>query len=312
MVPDRHGSLTNVVLGYNQFKDYENNNPYFGAIIGRYANRISRAKFSIHSEQFVLSQNNGVHHLHGGFKGFDKVIWTVEPELGEDSASLILRYTSPDNKEGYPGNLEVCVTYTINQNNEWLIEYAATTDKDTIINLTQHSYFNLSGDFTREISDHEVQLNALNYLPLGLGHIPLGVLAPVVGTPFDFLEQKRISAQFAIMASEADAPKKVGFDHCFALENFDGSLREVARVLHSKSGRRLTIYTTEPGLQFYTANFPENQYPNPQGGFFRSNTGLCLETQNFPDAPNQKDFPSSILRPGDVYRSATRFQFACD
>ena len=308
MTPDRQGKLSNVVLGYDNFEFYEANSPYFGAIIGRYANRISNASFRLGNEHFALTQNDGGHHLHGGFRGFDKVIWTIESHKTQNEASLRLRYLSRDSEEGYPGNLNVAVTYTIDENNQWSIDYHATTDKETIINLTQHSYFNLSGDFNQEILDHRLQLESRFYLPIDSDNLPNAGLSPVAGTPFDFGKSTQIGAQLSALVTESDA--RAGYDHCFALDSFDDSLKKVAQIIQPSSGRQMDVFTTKPGVQFYTAHFPKDQYPNPQGGYYKSRTGFCLETQNFPDAPNQLSFPSAILRPGEIYQHKTVYKFS--
>lgn len=308
LIPDRHGKLANVVLGYEDFESYEQNSPYFGALIGRYANRIRNASFYIGDERHTLSRNDGTHHLHGGFKGFDKAIWTVESEKSEHEARLILSYLSKDSQEGYPGNLNVKVTYTLDQNNQWSIDYYATTDKETIINLTQHSYFNLSGDFNCEILDHALHLEMPFYLTVDSENLPLGEWSSVRGTPFDFSVPTTIGENLNKLRNQSDSAS--GFDHCFVPEAFGHSLRRVAQITHLGSGRNMEVFTTQPGVQFYTAHFPKDQYPNPQGGHYKSRTGFCLETQNFPDAPNHLNFPSAILSPGETYRHKTIYKFS--
>lgn len=309
MAPDRNGMFSNIVLGYNEFNDYENNNPYFGAIIGRYANRIRNAEFTRGNNHFTLSRNDGPHHLHGGFRGFDKVIWRVDAHKTEDQARLTLRYNSKDTEEGYPGNLSVAVTYTIDQKNQWTIEYSAQTDKETPINLTQHSYFNLSGDFDQEILDHRLKLETDYFVPIDYDNLPTGKLSAVAGTPFDFRTSKLIATQLS--ALEEGFNKEVGFDHCFAMKSYDTTLRKIAEVTHEPSGRHMEVFTTKPGVQFYTANFPKNLYPNPQGGFYKSRTGFCLETQHFPDAPNQSAFPTALIKSGETYHHKTVYKFGC-
>ena len=309
MAPDRNGMLSNIVLGYNEFNDYENNNPYFGAIIGRYANRIRNAEFTLGSHHFTLSKNDGPHHLHGGVQGLDKVIWRVDTHKTQDQASLTLRYVSKDSEEGYPGNLNVGVTYTLDQNNQWTIDYFAQTDKETPVNLTQHSYFNFSGNFDQEILDHHLKLEADYYVPMDDDNLPTGKLSAVKGTPFDFRTAKTIATQLSTLAEGSN--KEAGFDHCFALRTHDNTLRKIAEVTHKLSGRHLEVFTTKPGVQFYTANFPKNLYPNPQGGFYKSRTGFCLETQHFPDAPNQSSFPCALLMPVETYQHKTIYKFGC-
>jgi aldose 1-epimerase len=308
MAPDRDGALANVVLGYDKFQDYQHRNPYFGALIGRYANRIDSGELNIAHERYRLSQNNGPHHLHGGHKGFDKVIWTVEPQVTPKKASLKFSYTSKNNEEGYPGNLKVTVIYTIDLNNEWTIDYRATTDKDTVFNPTQHSYFNLSGDFNREIVDHRVQLMPTHYLPLNSELIPQGILSSVNDSAFDFREPKTIEAQLDLLLNQSSM--ETGFDHCFVFGDGQNDLRKIAQVDHDLSGRTLEVFTTQPGVQFYTAKFSKDQYPNPQGGFYKDRTGFCLETQNWPNAPNQASFPSALLMAGLTYKSRTIYKFS--
>lgn len=308
LTPDRHGKLANVVLGYEDLELYEQNNPYFGALIGRYANRIRNASFYLGNDYYTLSRNDGTHHLHGGFNGFNKAIWTVEREKSEHEARLILSYLSKDSQEGYPGNLNVKVTYTLDQNNQWSIDYHATTDKETIINLTQHSYFNLSGDFNCEILDHALHLEMPFYLPVDSENLPLGRWSSVGGTPFDFSVPTTIGENLNKLREQSDSAS--GFDHCFVPEAFGHSLRRVAQITHPGSGRNMEVFTTHPGVQFYTAHFPKDQYPKPQGGHYKSRTGFCLETQNFPDAPNHLNFPSAILSPGETYRHKTIYKFS--
>jgi aldose 1-epimerase len=310
MIPDRHGKLANVVLGYEDFESYEENSPYFGALIGRFANRIRNASFYLGNDLYTLSRNDGGHHLHGGFKGFDKAIWTVESEKSEHESRLILSYLSKDSEEGYPGNLNVTVTYSLDEHNKWSIDYHATSDKETIINLTQHSYFNLSGDFNREILDHCLHLELPFYLPVDSENLPLGRWSSVAGTPFDFSAPTTIGENLNKLMDQSHNVS--GFDHCFAPESFGQSLRRVAQITHQDSGRHLEVFTTHPGVQFYTAHFPIDQYPNPQGGHYKSRTGFCLETQNFPDAPNQLNFPSAMLSPGEIYEHKTIFKFRTD
>lgn len=307
MVPDRNGKLSNISLGYDNIAAYEAGNPYFGALIGRYGNRIAKGRFSIGENEYTLAQNNNSNHLHGGLKGFDKVIWKVESRVEENKAALVLTYTSEDGEEGYPGNLEVVVEYTIDQDNQWIIDYKAKTDKTTVVNLTQHTYFNFSGDFSQNILDHTLQLNTPFYLPVDQGLIPTGVLESVKETPFNFTQPKTMGEHIEEIHPQLLAGN--GFDHCFAMSDWDGSLKKIAAVHHEKSGRSMEVWTTEPGIQFYTGNFLDGTLPNPQGGFYNLRTGFCLETQHFPDSPNQSNFPSVILNPEETYQTQTIYRF---
>ncbi|MEA1785512.1 aldose epimerase family protein [Arenibacter sp. GZD96] len=308
-VPNREGYYENVVLGFNSLTQYVERNPFFGVIVGRFGNRIAKGKFSLDGTEYSLAINNGKNHLHGGLKGFDKVLWTVKEVLQDASkATVTLAYLSPDMEEGYPGNLAVEVSYSLNTNNVFSVHYGATTDKATIVNLTQHSYFNLSGDFTKAIVDHEVEIKANHYLPVDDGLIPLGELAAVAHTPFDFRIPKPIGS--AIDADHIQLKIAGGYDHCWALNGAETGLKHALSAYHPKSGRHMEVFTEEPGLQFYTGNFLDGTIPAPNGGFYTGRSGFCVETQHFPDAPNQKDFPSVVLRPGEQYSTTTQFKFS--
>ena len=308
--PDKNGVYEDIALGFESLNDYTESNPFFGALVGRYGNRIANAKFSIDGTEYNLAKNNGPNHLHGGPKGFDKVIWKAEPQTGEGFASLTLTYLSVDGEEGYPGNLENTVVYTLNNDNELKVEYSATTDKPTIVNLTQHSYFNLSADFSQTILDHEIELVADRYLPVDETLIPTGELAPVEGTPFDFRTAKPIGQDI-----EADDEQIVigkGFDHCWVLNNQDAGNRKVASVYHPGSGRVMEVYSTEPGIQFYTGNFLDGTRPAKGGGTYAFRSGFCLETQHYPDSPNQPAFPTTVLKPGETYHQTTVHKFSVE
>jgi aldose 1-epimerase len=292
--PDRHGNFGDIVLGFESLDDYATNPRYFGALIGRHANRIARGRFSLNGVAYQLPCNNGANHLHGGFKGFDKRIWTVR----EDQNTLQLTYFSKDGEENYPGNVTASVDYTL-FDNELRTSYRATTDRDTIVNLTNHSYFNLRGAGT--ILDHELMLNADHFTPVTEDLIPTGEIKPVAGTPMDFRKAKAIGAELAEVAG--------GYDHNFVLNNWDGSLRLAARLYEPVSGRALEILTTEPGMQFYSGNFLDGSLIGKGGFAYEKYTGLCLEPQHFPDAPNHPNFPSTILRPGEEYKHISVYRF---
>jgi aldose 1-epimerase len=307
-VPNKDGKLENVVLGFNNLEDYlRPDDPYFGALIGRYGNRIAKGKFSLNGEEYSLAKNNGANHLHGGVIGFDRVVWEVTPMESENGPSLKLKYLSKDGEEGYPGNLKVTVVYTLTDENNLEVSYEATTDKTTIVNLTQHAYFNLSGDFSKPILDHEITINADNYVPVDDTLIPIGELADVTNTPFDFRTAKSIGRD--IENKNDQLVKGKGFDHCWVLNEQDKGIRWAASVFQPESGRLLEIYTDQPGIQFYTGNFLDATLPMPNGGTYAYRTGFCLETQHYPDSPNQKDFPSVVLNPGETYKSKTIFKF---
>lgn len=309
--PDKNGNYEDIVLGLDSVSQYENGSPYFGAIIGRYGNRIAKGKFTLDGKEYQLETNDGPNHLHGGNKGFDKVVWNVEPgNATENSASLKLTYTSKDGEGGYPGNLDVTVTYTLNKDNSLDIAYEATTDKKTIVNLTNHSYFNLSGDFSEKILDHVVEINADQYLPIDETLIPTGELRSVEGTPFDFTEPTRIGKGLELENSNQQLKRGPGYDHCWVLNNQDSGVRFAASAYHPESGRFMEVYTNEPGLQFYTGNFLDGSLPAKGGGTYEKRTGFCMETEHYPDSPNQEGFPSVVLKPGEKYTTQTSYKFS--
>ena len=306
-VPDRAGTLGDVVLGFDALEGYLKGHPYFGAIVGRYGNRIAGGKFTLEGRTYTLATNNGPNHLHGGKVGFDKAVWAAEPAPpAAGSAGLVLSHTSPDGDEGYPGTLRARVSYTLTDRNELVVEYHATTDKATPVNLTQHSYFNLSGG--GDILDHELTVNAARYTPVDATLIPTGELATVAGTPFDFRKATKVGAR--IEAAHEQLKHGLGYDHNFVLDGAAGELRPAARLVDAKSGRTLDVSTTEPGMQFYSGNFLDGTLTGKARQVYRRRAGLCLETQHFPDSPNKPNFPSTILRPGAAYRSKTVFTFA--
>jgi aldose 1-epimerase len=310
-VPDRAGRLDDVVLGYDRAETYaKNNSPYFGAIIGRYGNRIAKGTFSLGADTYRLATNDGPNHLHGGVRGFDKVVWHGEPFQDARGAGVAFTYTSPDGEEGYPGTLKVRVTYTVTDRQELVVEYHATTDEPTIVNLTQHSYFNLAGQGARDILDHRLQIHADRYTPVDATLIPTGEIAPVDGTPFDFRQPAAIGAR--INADHEQIARGRGYDHNWALNGQAGQLRRAARLVEPTTGRVLEVSTTEPGLQFYSGNFLDGSITGKAGRVYQRRYGLCLETQHYPDSPNQPAFPSTTLRPGQEYRSRTVFAFGVE
>lgn len=307
--PNKDGKYEDIVLGYNSLNDYIKCSPYFGALVGRYGNRIANGKFSLDGIDYQLTVNDGQNHLHGGDKGFDKVVWSVnEMPLEVNSAALKLTYVSNDGEEGYPGTLATTVIYRLTDNDELEVEYFATTDKKTIVNLTQHTYFNLSGDFSKTILDHEIVLNANQYIPVFESLIPTGEMRDVEGTPFDFRSAKLVGKQ--INDDNEQLNIGFGYDHSWVLNNQNNGVRKIGSVYHPASGRLLEIETDMPGVQLYTGNFLKGALPNKQGGIYKNRTGLCLETQYFPDSPNHPNFPSSVLQPGTTYKSKTMFKFS--
>ncbi|MBK5194203.1 MAG: galactose mutarotase [Flavobacteriaceae bacterium] len=307
-VPNKDNVYEDVVLGYDSLAKYTKSSPYFGAIIGRYGNRIAKGKFSLDGKEYKLATNDGPNHLHGGAKGFDKVVWTAVAIKGDSTASLKLTYLSKDLEEGYPGNLKAVVTYTLTNDNVLEVLYEATTDKKTIVNLTQHSYFNLSANFSKTILDHEIAINADTFIPVDATLIPTGKLTDVTNTPFDFRAAKVIGKD--IEAKDDQLKKGLGYDHCWILNNQNEGFKLAASAYHPESGRLLEIYSDEPGIQFYTGNFLDGTLPSKTGGTYAHRTGFCLETQHYPDSPNQKYFPSTVLNPGEKYTSKTSFKFS--
>lgn len=300
-VPDRNGVLGDIVLGYETLDDYVGNPRYFGALIGRHANRIGRGKFSLNGVEYQLPQNNGVNHLHGGFNGFDKRVW----DASDDGIVLRLIYLSKDGEESYPGNVTAEVTYKLSEN-QLSIDYRASTDADTIVNLTNHSYFNLKGEGT--ILDHELTLNADSFTPVSSDLIPTGEIQSVEATPMDFRNGKAIGSDIREPYDQLGFTG--GYDHNFVLNDYDGTLRTVGRLAEASTGRVLEILTTQPGMQFYSGNFLDGSLVGKKGIVYHKYAGLCLEPQHFPDAPNHSNFPSTVLRPGEEYKQTTVFRFS--
>jgi aldose 1-epimerase len=303
--PDRDGRLGDVVLGYDRLAGYLRASPYFGAIIGRYGNRIARGRFTLDDVTYTLATNNGPNHLHGGVRGFDKVVWSGEAITTDTAVGVVFRYTSPEGDEGYPGTLQAQVTYTLTDDGKLVFDYRATTDRATPVNLTQHSYFNLAG--AGDILGHELMIAASGYTPVDSTLIPTGVVAPVEGTPFDFRTPTAIGARIA--GDDPQLRNGLGYDHNFALDREGNDLILAARVAEPTSGRTLEIWTTEPGIQVYSGNFLDGSITGKAGQVYAHRTGFCLETQHYPDSPNQAAFPSAILRPGEEYRSRTVLAF---
>jgi aldose 1-epimerase len=308
-VPDRYGNVEDIVLGYDTLDEYVENNPYFGCIVGRYGNRIGNAKFTLDGIEYVLATNNGPNSLHGGIKGFDKVVWNARPftnDLGE--MALELTYLSKDGEEGFPGNLSVKTIYTLTDDNELKVDYYATTDKPTVVNLTHHSYFNLIGAGDSTILGHEVMIPADTFTPVDETLIPTGELRPVMGTPFDFTKPEKISTR--INAENQQIRYGNGYDHNWVLNKEGDELSLAARVHEPLYGRTMEVWTTEPGLQFYTGNFLDGSNVGKNGKEYRFRYGFCMEPQHFPDSPNKPQFPSVVLRPGDEYKTTMIYRFS--
>ena len=299
-LPNRQGEFENCVLGFDNLEDYQTKSPYFGALVGRFGNRIAKGSFLLDGEAFTLAQNLGKHHLHGGIKGFDKVLWSVEEKITPEAVALELSYTSPHGEEGYPGKLETTVLYRLTNEDVFEVEYRATTDRKTLINLTQHSYFNLSGNSQNKILDHQLQLQANHILDVDAELIPTGELCAVQGTPFDFRTVKTVGQD--IEQDNVLLRYGQGYDHCYCFDPNSNTLTQVAVLFHPKSGRKMEVFTTEPAMQLYTANH--------LAAPFVSNAAICLETQGYPDSPNHPHFPTAVLEVGEEYSAKTHFKFS--
>ena len=307
-VPDKNGKFDDVVLGFNDLDSYLKPHPYFGALIGRYGNRIAKGRFTLNGVEYKLAVNNGENHLHGGIKGYDKVIWTGRESKTKAGPAVTLTYLSKDGEEGYPGNLNVTVVYTLTNNNELKIDYSATSDKDTVTNLTHHSYFNLAGEGNGDILNHQVMIKATRFLPTDAGSIPTGELRNVTGTPFDFLQMTAIGAR--INQDEEQLKLGNGYDHTWIINGRPGTLRLAAEAFEATSGRRMQVWTTEPGMQFYTGNFLDGTLTGKSGKIYQRRYGFCFETQHYPDSPNHPAFPTTTLKKGATYRSTTIYRFS--
>ena len=322
-VPDRNGKMADVVLGYDTLEGYLKDSPYFGAVVGRYGNRIAKGQFTLDGKTYRLATNNGPNHLHGGNKGFDKVVWKAASKTAPEGVAVEFTRTSRDGEEGYPGNLQVTVTYTLTDTNALVVNYRAVTDKATPVNLTQHSYFNLAAD-DGDILGHQLTIDADRYTPIDETLIPTGELASVTGTPFDFTKPTAIGAR--IDADNAQLKKGKGYDHNWVLrapgasrgrtvvsgsQGGDGGyvVRHAARVVEPKTGRTLDIATSQPGVQFYSGNFLDGSIKGKGARVYKNRSGFCLETQHYPDSPNHPNFPSTVLKPGETYFSETIFTF---
>ncbi len=306
--PDADGNLGDIVLGFDSLAGYLESSPYFGAVVGRYANRIRKGTFTLDSTTYTLAVNNGSNALHGGIKGFDKVLWHAEPRQDTSGVSVVLTYTSKDGEEGFPGTLAVRVTYTLNNQNEFVVDYHATTDKATPVNLTQHSYFNLAGDGSGDVRNNVLTLDAETYIPVDTTLIPTGEIKPVASTPFDFRTPVAIRDQ--ISKEDPQLTIANGIDHTFVINRTEPGLAHAARVVEPTSGRTMDVLTTEPGIQVYTGNFLDGSVVGKSGHVYRLRDAICLETQHFPDSPNQVAFPSTILRPGQTFTSRTVYAFS--
>ena len=306
-VPDRDGALDDVVLGHDDLEGYRTDSPYFGAVVGRYGNRIAHGRFTLDGRTYQLATNDGPNHLHGGVRGFDTAVWTPAIEERADGAALVLRHRSPDGDEGYPGTLDAEVSYALTDRDELVVDYRATTDRPTHVNLAQHSYFNLAGAGRRDVLAHELTIHADSFVPVDATLIPTGALAPVAGTPFDFRTPRAIGAR--IGDDDEQLRNGRGYDHTLVLRRTGAGLVHAARLADPQSGRTLDVHTTEPGVQLYSGNFLDGGIRGKGGRIYAQRSALCLETQHFPDSPNRPAFPSTVLRPGKEYRSRTVFAF---
>lgn len=308
-VPDRNGKVADVVLGYDDVKDYESGKAYFGATVGRYANRIAHGEFTLNGATYTLAKNDGENHLHGGVRGFSKKMWTAKEVSTGNRPALKFTYVSEDGEEGYPGKLKASVTFTLTDKSELIIQYAAATDKATVINLTNHSYFNLAGQDSGDILSHHLTLYADKFTPVDATLIPTGELRNVKGTPFDFTRAEAIGTR--INQSDQQLKFGKGYDHNWVLKkNKVGGLSPAAELYDAQSGRVVDVQTTEPGVQFYSGNFLDGTARGKAGKAYNYRTGLCLETQHFPDSPNHPHFPTTTLKPGERFRSTTIYAFS--
>ncbi len=308
LVDDKDGEMGDVVLGYDNLQSYVERNPFFGAVAGRYANRIAKGQFTLNGETYTLATNNGENHLHGGEEGFDKKLWDAESFENENGVGVKMTYVSPDGEEGYPGTLTSHVTYTLTPANAIQMDYEATTDKPTVINLTNHSYFNLKDAGASKILDHEMRIVADKYIPTDAGNIPLGPLEDVEGTPFDFRTPTALGDR--IEADDVQIERGYGYDHTYVINGGGNTLTLAAEVYEPTTGRFMEVLTTEPGVQLYTGNHLSENFVGKGGQTYQRRAGFCLETQRYPDTPNQPDYPSATLNPGETYTSTTVYRFS--
>lgn len=308
LVPDKNGKFDDIVLGYGTLDEYLKDSPYFGALIGRYGNRIAGGRFSLDGNQYRLAVNNGPNALHGGLKGFDKVVWNAKPFVSKEGPALELNYVSPDGEEGYPGTLKVTAVYTLTNKNELKLVYHAETNKKTIVNLTNHSYFNLAGEGSGDILSHQVMINANSFTPVDATLIPTGKIQPVKGTPFDFTKATAIGSR--IKDNDEQLKFANGYDHNWVIQKAPGALEIIARVVEPRSGRVLEVLSTEPGLQFYSGNFLDGSNIGKGGHKYNFRDAFCMEPQHFPDSPNKRQFPSVVLRPGRHYSNTIIYRFS--
>ena len=307
-VPDKNGNFTDVVAGYNSVDKYIEASPYFGCLVGRYGNRIANGKFSIDGQDYTLATNNGKNSLHGGLQGFDKVVWEAQAKNTPNGPSLELTYLSPDGEEGFPGSLQVKAVYTLTNDNELKLEFTASTDKTTPINLTHHSYFNLAGPDNGDILDHEVTINADTFTPVNEDLIPLGIFQSVKGTPFDFTKPQKIGAR--INSHNTQLKFGGGYDHNWVINRSGEGLAFMAKVREETSGRVMEVFSTDPGLQFYTGNFLDSTNTGKNGKAYKHRSAFCMEPQHYPDSPNHKNFPSTLLSPGETYKHTIVYKFS--
>ena len=308
LVPDKNGKIEDVVLGYDKLDDYVNGTSYFGAIVGRYGNRIGKGKFSLDGIEYQLTINDGDNHLHGGKIGFNKVLWKGEFSKSDSGESVKLNYESADGEEGYPGKANISVIYTLTENNEVIIDYSAITDKPTIMNPTHHSYFNLTGNFQNTILNHDLMIDADYFTPVDKGLITTGELVKVINTPMDFTLPEKIGKRINDSFEQLNFGK--GYDHNWVINNFDGKVKKIASLFDSTSGRLMEILSDQPGLQFYSGNFLDGTITGKNGEKYNYRTGLCLEAQVFPDSPNKANFPNARLNPNEIYKQRTIYKFS--
>jgi len=306
-VPDKDGNFDDVVLGFYTLEEYIKKSPHFGCLVGRFGNRIAGGKFTLDGVEYQMAINNGPNHLHGGLVGFDKKVWTPEMITEENGSALKLTYLSPDGEENYPGNLNVEAVYRLNDDNELILTFSATTDKKTVLNLTHHSYFNLKGHGNGDILDHEIQFNSTEFVAIDSTSIPLGPLMNVSNTPFDFLQPKSIGQD--IEADDEQIRNGGGYDHSFVVDGYNEKLKLACTVWDHTSGRMMEVWTTEPAVQFYSGNFLDGSIKGKDGKVYKQRYGFCLEAQHYPDSPNHPEYPTTVLGPGEVYDQTTIYKF---